>query len=364
MIFGLSRLWRRPKRLNAEQLLSWLEDSPQGLLVLDPWNRLQHINSRARRLLHLASGSPLLNRYLLEVVRCHQLDQAVQEARSSNKSQRVNWSISAVGASPLEPESISSEPLEAIAIPGSHGWIGVFIQSCQSLQSQQQQQERWVSDVAHELRTPLTALSLVTESLALNPSKKQAVQIERLQRELQRLQRLVSDLLELNRLDNPSPKSTETNQQKVDVPDLVIKAWQTIAPLAEKRQVDLVMESSGSHWVVGDPALLHRALLNLLDNALRFSPNEAEINVNLSTEGRWQRIEIRDQGNGFSSEDLQHMFERFYRGDPSRSSGKRIGSGLGLAIVQQIAVAHGGHIRGRNHSKGGALLVLSLPVAP
>ena len=69
------------------------------------------------------------------------------------------------------------------------------------------------------------------------------------------------------------------------------------------------MESSGSHWVVGDPALLHRALLNLLDNALRFSPNEAEINVNLSTEGRWQRIEIRDQGNGFSSEDLQHMFE-------------------------------------------------------
>jgi two-component system phosphate regulon sensor histidine kinase PhoR len=364
MIFGLNKLRRQPDRLDAEQLLSWLEESPQGLLVIDPWNRLQHINSRARRLLNLTSSAILNNRYLLEVVRCHQLDAAVTEARISNNTQRVKWIVSAVSASPLEPETISTEPLEALAIPGTAGWVGVFIQSCQSLQSQQQQQERWISDVAHELRTPLTALSLVTESLALNPSKKQVVQIERLQRELERLQRLVSDLLELNRLDNPSINNSQKQLENVEIRDLLSKAWQSIAPLAENREVDLVLETSGAHNILGDSTLLHRAILNLLDNALRFSPDQSEINVKLSADGRWQRIEVRDQGNGFSAEDLQHMFERFYRGDPSRARGKRVGSGLGLAIVQQIAAAHGGHIRGLNHSGGGALLILSLPVAP
>ena len=364
MIFGLKKLWRRPNCLDAEQLLSWLEDSPQGLLVLDPWNRLQHINSRARRLLNVPNSSLLSNRYLLEVVRCHQLDAAVAEARRSNSSQRVSWNATAVSATPLEPENISSEPLEALAIPGAGGWIGVLVQSCQSLQSQQQQQERWISDVAHELRTPLTALSLVTESLAQNPSKKHVVQIERLQRELDRLQRLVSDLLELNKLDNPSLNNTESSIKIVNIRDLVSKVWQTITPLAEQHQIDLVLESSNAHPVMGNETLLHRALLNLLENALRFSPDKTEIKVKLQLEGRWQRIEISDQGNGFSPEDLQHMFERFYRGDPSRARAQRVGSGLGLAIVQQIAIAHGGHIRARNNSGGSALLVLSLPVSP
>ena len=83
--------------------------------------------------------------------------------------------------------------------------------------------------------------------------------------------------------------------------------------------------------------------------------------VRLLQEGRWERIEVRDSGDGFSPEDLQHMFDRFYRGDPSRSRGKRVGSGLGLAIVEQIAHAHGGHIKAKNHPDGGAVVQLSLP---
>lgn len=374
MIAGLKQLWQlwqrwqtsqrwRPSQIQAQQLLAWLDNSPQGLLVLDPWNRLQHLNGRAKRLLRIDPHQASQGRYLLEVVRCYQLEEAVQAARSSGRQQQVNWIYTAVSASPLHPEPIKNEPLEAFAMPGERGWVGVFLQSRQSLEALQQQQERWVSDVAHELRTPLTALGLVTESLALSPNKKQSVQIERLQRELNRLQQLVSDLLELSRLENKSLSTTD-QPQSVELHELVIQAWQSLVPLAEQRGVDLVLDSAGQHRVWGDAARLHRVVLNLLDNALRFSPNQGEIQVHLYREGNWQRLEVRDQGEGFSDEDLKHMFERFYRGDPSRSRGKRVGSGLGLAIVDQIICAHGGRIRARNHLEGGAQLLLDLPKEP
>jgi two-component system phosphate regulon sensor histidine kinase PhoR len=350
----------RQPGIAAPQLLQWLEDAPQGLIVVDPWNRLQHLNGRGRRLLGISTEQEVNNRFLLEVVRCHQLDQAVQTARSSGSNQRVTWTHTAVSASPLEPEPIRSVPFEAIAMPGSHGWVGVFLQSRQSLESRQLQQERWISDVAHELRTPLTALSLVTDSLAENPKGKQAIQIERLQQELARLQQLVSDLLVLNRLDNPPPGGADS-QERVIIRELVNQAWQNLIPLAEPRGVHLILDSSGPHAVRGNSSQLYRALFNLLDNALRFSPDDSAIEVQLNHEGRWQRVSVRDHGQGFSADDLQHMFQRFYRGDPSRARVRQVGSGLGLAIVQQIANSHGGQIRAVNHIQGGAQMQLSLP---
>lgn len=361
MVFRRFRQGKFRPLINSSQLLHWLEDSSQGFLVMDRSNRLQHLNGRARRLLAIAKDAEVTNRYLLEVVRCHQLESAVREARSSGGRQRVLWTNSTVSPSPLNPEPIRSEPLEAVALAGEDGWVAVFVQSRQSLQAQQQLQERWISDVAHELRTPLTALSLVTETLALNPSTKQAVQVERLQRELTRLQQLVSDLLELSRLETAAAQPNTAGMELVEIRDLVSLAWQSLAPLAERRNVELIVESSGAHPVRGERSRLHRALLNLLDNALRYSPDETTIEIHLAREGRWERVEVRDSGAGFSAEDMQHMFDRFYRGDPSRSRVQRVGSGLGLAIVQQIAHAHGGHIRARNHKGGGAEVQLSLP---
>jgi two-component system phosphate regulon sensor histidine kinase PhoR len=83
--------------------------------------------------------------------------------------------------------------------------------------------------------------------------------------------------------------------------------------------------------------------------------------VGLRSSGDWWLIDVRDHGMGLSDEDRSHMFERFYRGDPSRVRSQRAGSGLGLAIVQQIAVTHGGRIQGRNHPQGGTVMELVLP---
>ena len=105
-------------------------------------------------------------------------------------------------------------------------------------------------------------------------------------------------------------------------------------------------------------------MLNLLDNALRYSPDESSIDVSVRESGGWWLLSIRDHGPGLSETDLTRMFQRFYRGDPSRTRSNRSGSGLGLAIVQQIAVNHGGRIEARNHPAGGACMDLLLPREP
>ena len=114
--------------------------------------------------------------------------------------------------------------------------------------------------------------------------------------------------------------------------------------------------------VLGDASRLHRALLNLFDNALRFSPSDAPIQVRLRSGPSWCLLSVRDRGPGLSEEDLEHLFERFYRGDPARARSQRGGTGLGLAIVQQIAHTHGGRVQAINHPEGGAQIELLLPL--
>ena len=142
---------------------------------------------------------------------------------------------------------------------------------------------------------------------------------------------------------------------------MVVSAWSSVRPLAEKREITLELQEEANAWIRGDQPRLHRAVLNLLDNALRYSPDGSQVEVEIQPSGGWWLLAIRDHGQGLSEPDLEKMFQRFYRGDPSRARSNRGGSGLGLAIVQQIAVNHGGRIQARNHPDGGASMELLLP---
>jgi two-component system phosphate regulon sensor histidine kinase PhoR len=286
-------------------------------------------------------------RLLSEAVAVAELGAIARLAQAQERPQRVEWQI-------------DSDALEAYALPGEEGWVALLLQSRRSLEAQLEQQERWVSDVAHELKTPLTALLLVGESLASQVEDRHGLLVQRLQRELQRLQELVSDLLELSRLENLLPRE-EGRYDQVELRELVEAAWASLRPIAEQRQIDLALAGPSPCPARGDGPRLHRALLNLLDNALRYSPEGSAIEVGLRSSGDWWLIDVRDHGVGLSDEDRSHMFERFYRGDPSRVRSQRAGSGLGLAIVQQIAVTHGGRIQGRNHPQGGTVMELVLP---
>lgn len=345
---------RRPLDPQQEQLREWIEAVPQGWLLVNADNRIASLNPRAELLLELAdSGLSLRGEPLAAVEPTDELQHLVDLARNTGLSQRGIW--------PLR-----SSNLDVRVMPGGEGWVAIVLQGRNPLESQLEQQEQWVSDVAHELKTPLTALRLVGDSLALKAEGRQAVLVERLQRELQRLQQLVGDLLELSRLDN-TPFNDTTPQPAVDPLDVLQAVWNTLEPLAAERGVSLSIEAAGaakSHAAI-DVARFHQALFNLLDNALRYAPDHSRIEVAVGTRNRWCLVSVRDHGPGLSDADQERMFQRFYRGDPARARSARSGSssGLGLAIVQQIALSQGGLVRASNHPEGGALLELLVPRA-
>ena len=345
---------RRPLDPQQEQLREWIEAVPQGWLLVNADNRIASLNPRAELLLELAdSGLSLRGEPLAAVEPSDELQHLVDLARNTGLSQRGTW--------PLRKSN-----LDVRVMPGGEGWVAIVLQGRNPLESQLEQQEQWVSDVAHELKTPLTALRLVGDSLALKAEGRQAVLVERLQRELQRLQQLVGDLLELSRLDN-TPFNDTTPRPAVDPLDVLQAVWNTLEPLAAERGVSLSIEAADAarrHAAI-DVARFHQALFNLLDNALRYAPDHSKIEVAVGTRNRWCLVSVRDHGPGLSDEDQERMFQRFYRGDPARARSARSGSssGLGLAIVQQIALSQGGLVRASNHPEGGALLELLVPRA-
>ena len=333
--------------LSTAQLLAWIDAATQGWLVLTPDLTIGFINSRAERLLQLSSNLLVRGQALNDVLSVTQLDEAIVSVRYQQRPQRCEWDQQGV-------------PLEAIVLPGSDEWLLVLLQNRQSLEAQQEQQERWVSDVAHELKTPLTALMLVSDRLETAVSADDGVLVERLQRELRRLQLMVEDLLELSRLENILPHEQDS-YTPVYLRELVDGAWNSIRPLADLREVTLSLSTQEPGPMLGDQRRLHRAVLNLLDNALRFSPQGGTVAVKILPSGGWWLVCVRDHGPGLSERDLSNMFQRFYRGDPSRTRSNQSGSGLGLAIVQQIAVNHGGRVQAHNHPDGGTSIELLLP---
>lgn len=334
----------------ARELLSWMDASPTGWILLNRLGRVRHLNPRAEQLLGVSSALPADGLPLATLCSDDTLLEVVAIARRQDRPQRLEWSY-------------RGEDLDVLVAPASAGWLGVQIQNRRSLEAQLAQQERWVSDVAHELKTPLTALLLVGDSLAAQVNSGNAHLVERLQRELLRLQELVGDLLELSRLENTLP-GTGLPLAPLLLPELVEQVWAGLRPLAEQRGIALDLQTPPALSIVADRSRLHRALLNLFDNAIRFSPDGGLVRVRLESRAGWCQIGVQDQGPGFSAADLEHMFERFYRGDPSRVRSQRTGSGLGLAIVQQIAASHGGRVQAHNHGEGGGVVELLLPVSP
>ena len=342
---------RRRQPIPDLQLREWISAAPQGWLVLDGANRIEIMNERAESLLVRGGSLAPQIQHLDDLEPSAELLHLLELCRNTGLAQRGEWSI-------------GRNELSVRVMPGERSWLALQIEGSNPLKLQLQQQEQWVSDVAHELKTPITALRLVSESLSLKAEGRQAVLVERLEKELERLQKLVGDLLDLSRLDN-ALASRSRPPAALDPRDVIGQAWSTLQELAIPRGIELKIEpkSDQARQVCVEPARLHQALFNLIDNALRYSPDGRSIDLSIEERDRWCLIAVRDHGPGFSETDLDRMFERFYRGDPARARGPRNGSGLGLAIVRQIALSQGGLVRARNHPGGGAVVELLLPRA-
>jgi two-component system OmpR family sensor kinase len=221
-------------------------------------------------------------------------------------------------------------------------------------------QRRFVADAAHELRTPLTALGGMVEMLQLGADRGDQATVRRMldsmDREIARLGRLVGDLLTLSRLDASQPLALA----RLDLAPLVADVAHQTQLLASGREVQSRLEASPA--VDGDADRLRQVLLNLTDNALKFTPPAGRIELRLDQIDGRARVAVADTGSGIPADVLPRVTRRFVRGDASRARATG-GSGLGLAIAREIVEAHGGDLAIESQVGRGTTAIVSLPLS-
>jgi two-component system OmpR family sensor kinase len=223
----------------------------------------------------------------------------------------------------------------------------------------EQRLRRFIADASHELRTPLTSIRGYSEMLRRGAAESAAdadLARRRIEEESVRMSTLVDDMLLIARLDQGRPLETKPVNLQAIARDAVDDA-RAVAP-----QRDIKLDADEPIVVAGDDTRLRQVVGNLMRNALVHTPPATPIEVAVTTEDSVARMSVSDHGPGLRPDQLERIFEPFYRADPSRSRDSG-GAGLGLSIVNAVVVAHGGHVTVKETSGGGATFEVELPLA-
>ena len=352
MADSLGRLLSQASQDRAE-LLAMLASMSEGVIATDTRQRIVVVNQRAGELLSFiwqeAQGKPLW-----EVVRNEEILKASAEVLASREPKA--FQVSPAAGVYLEVTACTY-PADAPA----GGLVLVAHDTTQSVRYQELRKE-FVANVSHELRTPLTVIKGFTETLrdgAMSDPVKGPKFLGTIERHVDQLTNLVSDLLELSKLE-----STPELPRRVsfDIGGVVRRATDLLLPTAQRKEQKLTIDVARNlPRVLGNPDYVERAVSNLIDNAIKYTPERGRIQVSVALDGNAVVVEVSDNGIGIPPHDLTRIFERFYRVDRSRSR-EMGGTGLGLSIVKHVAQVHGGAIDVTSTPGQGSRFRLRLPI--
>ena len=322
-------------RKDREELHAILAGMGEGVIATDRRQRILLSNWGASSLLDF-SPEGASGKLLWEVVREEAVIQAAKEVVESGG--RRTFQVGPVRHRHLDV-SVYPWPSEGSA----EGVVIVAHDATESVRYQELRKE-FVANVSHELRTPLTMIKGFDETLqdgaSADPVKGPEF-LATIGKHVDQLTNLVSDLLELSRLES---REGLPRVMRVEIGGVLRKVVEFMKPAAEKRRQSLEVSVDGAGaGVAGDPDYLERAVGNLVDNAIKYTPEGGRIRVSARPAGDEVVIEVADSGIGIPAEDLGRVFERFYRVDRSRSR-EMGGTGLGLSIVKHVVQVHGGTV--------------------
>lgn len=224
-----------------------------------------------------------------------------------------------------------------------------------------QHTQRFLADASHELRTPLTVMHAELEEALEQAEDRERIRdlVASSLEEVERLRKIVEGLLALSRLD-----AGEALGQAVsfDLGQLVTTTAEQMCLLAEDKNISLTSHAEGAVLVFGDRSRIKQVIVNLLDNAIKYTPPGGRVDARVAAQEGRGVLEVSDNGIGIPAHAVQHLFERFYRADKARSRDLG-GAGLGLSIVKAICVAHGGEVNVRSTEGEGSHFRVELPLA-
>ena len=336
----------------SEALLGGMEE---GVLILDLNGKIKKINGAMEVILAHAFPSDAGKHYL-EVFRDPELNELIQSTLSDKKGQR--GSLSPLG----QPGKTFQVQSSLVQYPGNGGeGVIVVFHDITDLKRLERVRQDFVANVSHELRTPLTAIKGFVEALQdgglQNPSQAgQFLQV--IERHVERMDKIVSDLLLLSEIESPD---RSLKKEPLFFPGLISSAVDALHPLAEGKKQSLLVKINGElPSIPGDSQKIHQILVNLLHNAISYTPEGGSIILEAGAAPEGAEISVSDDGIGIPPEDVPRIFERFYRVDKARSRDQG-GTGLGLSIVRHIVEAHGGHVRVESKPGKGSRFTFFLP---
>ncbi len=217
----------------------------------------------------------------------------------------------------------------------------------------------FVANVSHELKTPIGALNLLAEAVAEAKDDPDAVErfSSRMHTENERLTRLVQQIIDLSRLQNDL---LSEDAAMIKVGELISEACEHSDTDAEKKGIEIVTTVEPDLFIHGDRAQLHAAVSNLVENAVTYSPEGSRVTVSANHVDAYVRITVADNGIGIPGDELDRIFERFYRVDPARARATG-GTGLGLSIVKHVAASNGGSVEVWSEQGLGSSFTLVMP---
>jgi len=335
-----------------------LANMVEGVLAVDMSERVLHINPAACRLLGLKTDEGR-GRHILELIRNIELQEFLTETLAApDPTEREIV---------LRGEEEHFIQLHGAVLRDADGKnIGalVVLNDITRLKRLETMRRDFIANVSHELKTPITTLKGCVETLmdgAMTRPEDAGRFLDMMGRHVSRLELMVEDLLALSRLEFESERGAIALEPG-SVQDVVSRAVQSFSSRAEAKEILLIMDCPDSLQTLINAQLLEQAIGNLLDNAIKYSPEETRITVTGLQTPDFVEIRVTDQGPGIEKIHWERIFERFYRVDQARSRAMG-GTGLGLAIVKHIAIAHHGSVAVESVPGQGSTFVLRLPRA-